>query len=118
MTDLSFAEFGIAEPHRRIITTESHTRPPSIPAPFKDHDLLGLALTGTVKPAAFALPLLQSLCVGHKPHKPKFAGAGAGPTGLQPAQPADPRDRRGDAGDTRPKILEMRSLLRPRKGAR
>ena len=42
----------------------------SIPPLLAGRDLLGQAATGTGKTAAFALPMLQRLAVGHRPAKP------------------------------------------------
>jgi ATP-dependent RNA helicase RhlE len=80
VTDTSFIELGISEPLRRALAAEGYTEPTpiqarAIPALLKGQDLLGLAQTGTGKTAAFALPLLQTLCVGHELRKPKSTRA-------------------------------------------
>ena len=80
MTDLSFIALGIAEPLLRALAAEGYTQPTpiqarAIPALLNGQDLLGLAQTGTGKTAAFALPLLQRLCVGHELRKPKSTRA-------------------------------------------
>ena len=54
-------------------------RPPSRSGPFRSllsgRDLLGIAQTGTGKTAAFGIPLLQKLSIGHVPPQPKQAKA-------------------------------------------
>jgi ATP-dependent RNA helicase RhlE len=80
VTDLSFIALGIAEPLRRALAAEGYTQPTpiqarAIPALLNGQDLLGLAQTGTGKTAAFALPLLQRLCVGHELRKAKSTRA-------------------------------------------
>ncbi|HEY0281186.1 MAG TPA: DEAD/DEAH box helicase [Rhizomicrobium sp.] len=71
MTNPSFTELGVAEPLRRALVAEGYTEPTpiqvsAIPVLMAGRDLLGLAQTGTGKTAAFALPLLQQLSVGHE----------------------------------------------------
>jgi ATP-dependent RNA helicase RhlE len=80
VTDVNFAGLGIAEPILRALAQENYTTPTpiqarAIPALLAGRDLLGIAQTGTGKTAAFGLPLLQRLSVGHVPPRPKEAKA-------------------------------------------
>ena len=80
MTNPSFTELGIAEPLRRALVAEGYTEPTpiqvrAIPVLLAGQDLLGLAQTGTGKTAAFALPLLQQLSVGHEQRRPRSVRA-------------------------------------------
>ena len=76
MTDVTFAGLGVAEPILRALAQENYTNPTpiqarAIPALLAGRDLLGIAQTGTGKTAAFGLPLLQKLSIGHVPPGPK-----------------------------------------------
>jgi ATP-dependent RNA helicase RhlE len=76
VTDLNFAALGVAEPILRALAAENYTTPTpiqarAIPALLAGRDLLGIAQTGTGKTAAFGLPLLQKLSVGHVPPRPR-----------------------------------------------
>ena len=78
MTDLTFSALGVAEPILRALANENYTTPTpiqtrAIPALLAGKDLLGIAQTGTGKTAAFGLPLLQKLSVGHVPPRPREA---------------------------------------------
>ena len=80
MTDVTFASLGVAEPILRALAAENYTHPTpiqgrAIPALLAGRDLLGIAQTGTGKTAAFGLPLLQKLSVGHVPPRPREAKA-------------------------------------------
>ncbi len=80
MTDLTFVSLGVAEPILRALAAENYTHPTpiqakAVPALLEGRDLLGIAQTGTGKTAAFGLPLLQKLSVGHVPPGPKQARA-------------------------------------------
>jgi len=80
LTDVTFASLGIAEPILRALAAENYTHPTpiqakAVPPLLEGRDLLGIAQTGTGKTAAFGLPLLQKLSVGHKPPGPKQARA-------------------------------------------
>ena len=80
MTDVTFASLGVAEPILRALAAENYTIPTpiqtrAIPALLAGRDLLGIAQTGTGKTAAFGLPLLQKLSIGHVPPQPKQAKA-------------------------------------------
>jgi len=80
VTDLTFVSLGVAEPILRALAAENYTHPTpiqakAIPALLEGRDLLGIAQTGTGKTAAFGLPLLQKLSIGHVPPAPKQARA-------------------------------------------
>ena len=80
MTISSFTEFGISEPLCRALASEGYTQPTpiqisAIPVLRDGRDLLGLAQTGTGKTAAFALPILQALSVGHEQRRPRSVRA-------------------------------------------
>jgi ATP-dependent RNA helicase RhlE len=80
VTDVTFASLGVAEPILRALTAENYTKPTpiqarAIPALLAGRDLLGIAQTGTGKTAAFGIPLLQKLSIGHVPPQPKQAKA-------------------------------------------
>jgi ATP-dependent RNA helicase RhlE len=75
VTELSFAELGLAEPICRALAAENYTHPTpiqtrAIPLLLERRDLLAIAQTGTGKTAAFALPLLQILSKQQKPAAP------------------------------------------------
>jgi len=62
----SFAALGLAEPITRALAHEGYAAPTpiqsqTIPKVLADHDVLGIAQTGTGKTAAFALPILHRL---------------------------------------------------------
>jgi ATP-dependent RNA helicase RhlE len=66
LNDLTFADLGLAEPLLRALRDAGFTQPTpiqakAIPHLLEDHDLIGIAQTGTGKTAAFALPILQHL---------------------------------------------------------
>ena len=78
VTDVTFAALGVAEPILRALTAENYTIPTpiqtrAIPALLSGRDLLGIAQTGTGKTAAFGIPLLQKLSIGHVPPQPRQA---------------------------------------------
>jgi ATP-dependent RNA helicase RhlE len=78
VTDITFSALGVAEPILRALAAENYTIPTpiqnkAIPALLAGKDLLGIAQTGTGKTAAFGLPLLQKLSIGHVPPKPREA---------------------------------------------
>jgi len=80
VTDVTFASLGVAEPILRALAAENYTHPTpiqarAIPALLAGRDLLGIAQTGTGKTAAFGIPLLQKLSIGHVPPQPKQAKA-------------------------------------------
>lgn len=66
MSNVSFADLGLAEPLLRALEAAKYTVPTpiqarTIPALLQGRDVLGIAQTGTGKTAAFALPILQHL---------------------------------------------------------
>jgi ATP-dependent RNA helicase RhlE len=76
LSNVTFAELGVAEPILRALAQENYTTPTpiqtrAIPPLLAGRDLLGIAQTGTGKTAAFGLPLLQKLSIGHVPPLPK-----------------------------------------------
>jgi len=78
VTDNTFAVLGISEPILRALAAENYTIPTpiqtkAIPALLARRDLLGIAQTGTGKTAAFGIPLLQKLSIGHVPPRPREA---------------------------------------------
>jgi ATP-dependent RNA helicase RhlE len=80
VTDVTFESLGVAEPILRALSGENYTHPTpiqvrAIPALLSGRDLLGIAQTGTGKTAAFGIPLLQKLSIGHVPPQPKQAKA-------------------------------------------
>jgi len=80
VTNPSFIDLGVAEPLCRALIAEGYTQPTpiqtqAIPLLLAGRDILGLAQTGTGKTAAFALPILQRLSVGHEQRKPKSVRA-------------------------------------------
>jgi ATP-dependent RNA helicase RhlE len=80
VTDVTFQTLGVAEPILRALAQENYTIPTpiqtrAIPALLAGRDLLGIAQTGTGKTAAFGIPLLQKLSIGHVPPLPKQAKA-------------------------------------------
>ena len=75
---MTFPALGVAEPILRALAAENYTIPTpiqtkAIPALLAGRDLLGIAQTGTGKTAAFGIPLLQKLSVGHVPPRPREA---------------------------------------------
>ena len=80
MTEISFADLGLADPILRALHDRDHDTPTpiqarAIPRLLDDIDLLGIAQTGTGKTGAFALPLLHTLSRGHGEGKRKHARA-------------------------------------------
>jgi ATP-dependent RNA helicase RhlE len=78
VTDITFTTLGVAEPILRALAAENYTIPTpiqakAVPALLAGRDLLGIAQTGTGKTAAFGIPLLQKLSIGHVPPKPREA---------------------------------------------
>src|SRR6202161_4118157 len=77
---MTFPALGVAEPILRALAAENYTTPTpiqtrAIPALLAGRDLLGIAQTGTGKTAAFGIPLLQRLSIGHVPPQAKQAKA-------------------------------------------
>src|ERR1700750_2784428 len=72
----TFESLGLSEPLLRALSAENYTQTTpiqtrAIPALLYGRDLLGIAQTGTGKTAAFGLPLLQKLSIGHVPPTPR-----------------------------------------------
>src|ERR1700742_2519240 len=77
---MTFSALGVAEPILRDLAAENYTIPTpiqakAIPALLAGRDLLGIAQTGTGKTAAFGLPLLHKLSIGHVPPRPREANS-------------------------------------------
>ena len=76
MSNVSFADLGLAEPLLRALQAANYTVPTpiqarTIPALLQGRDVLGIAQTGTGKTAAFALPILQHLSANRERVPPK-----------------------------------------------
>ena len=72
-----FHDLGLAEPILRALAEEGYERPTpiqvkAIPPALANHDVVGIAQTGTGKTAAFALPILHRLAAAAPTHpRPK-----------------------------------------------
>jgi ATP-dependent RNA helicase RhlE len=76
VSNVSFADLGLAEPLLRALEAAGYTVPTpiqarTIPALLQGRDVLGIAQTGTGKTAAFALPILQHLSGFRERPQPK-----------------------------------------------
>ena len=76
MSDVTFADLGLAEPLLRALNAANYTHPTpiqarTIPALLQGRDVLGIAQTGTGKTAAFALPVLQHLSASNERAQPR-----------------------------------------------
>ena len=76
MSEVTFADLGLAEPLLRALNEANYTVPTpiqarTIPALLQGRDVLGIAQTGTGKTAAFALPVLQHLFENKERAQPK-----------------------------------------------
>ncbi|WP_289296573.1 DEAD/DEAH box helicase [uncultured Reyranella sp.] len=76
MSEVTFADLGLAEPLLRALNAANYTVPTpiqarTIPALLQGRDVLGIAQTGTGKTAAFALPVLQLLSESKERAQPK-----------------------------------------------
>ncbi len=76
MSEVTFADLGLAEPLLRALNAANYTVPTpiqarTIPALLQGRDVLGIAQTGTGKTAAFALPVLQHLFESKERAQPK-----------------------------------------------
>ena len=76
MSEVTFADLGLAEPLLRALNAANYTVPTpiqarTIPALLQGRDVLGIAQTGTGKTAAFALPVLQHLAESNERAQPK-----------------------------------------------
>ncbi len=80
MTNETFEQLGLSKPILRALGEAGYEKPTpiqaqAIPLLLDDHDLLGIAQTGTGKTAAFTLPLIDNLLDDNKRAAPKQAGA-------------------------------------------
>jgi len=76
VSDVSFADLGLAEPLLRALDAAKYTVPTpiqarTIPLLLQGRDVLGVAQTGTGKTAAFALPVLQHLAASRERAQPR-----------------------------------------------
>jgi ATP-dependent RNA helicase RhlE len=76
VTEVTFADLGLAEPLLRALHAAKYTVPTpiqarTIPALLQGRDVLGIAQTGTGKTAAFALPILHHLSASKERAQPK-----------------------------------------------
>ncbi len=76
MTINTFSGFNLLEPIQRALHEMSYEVPTpiqqeAIPLVLEDHDLLGIAQTGTGKTAAFSLPILHQLHTRQAPREPR-----------------------------------------------
>lgn len=73
LKNMTFKDFGLAEPILRAVKEEGYTTPTpiqqqAIPILLRRKDLLGVAQTGTGKTAAFGIPLLHHLYESKNDH--------------------------------------------------
>jgi len=76
VSNVSFADLGLAEPLLRALHAANYVNPTpiqerTIPLLLQGRDVLGIAQTGTGKTAAFALPVLQHLAAENRRAEPK-----------------------------------------------
>ena len=76
MSNVTFADLGLAEPLLRALHAANYAHPTpiqarTIPLLLQGRDVLGIAQTGTGKTAAFALPVLQHLAAAKERALPK-----------------------------------------------
>ena len=76
MSNVTFADLGLAEPLLRALHAANYAHPTpiqarTIPLLLQGRDVLGIAQTGTGKTAAFALPVLQHLAASKERALPK-----------------------------------------------
>ncbi len=76
MSNVTFADLGLAEPLLRALHAANYAHPTpiqarTIPLLLQGRDVLGIAQTGTGKTAAFALPVLQHLAASNERALPK-----------------------------------------------
>ena len=67
--DVTFADLGLSAQMLRALTDAGYTRPTpiqaqAVPLAMKGRDLMGLAMTGTGKTAAFTIPIIERLTGG------------------------------------------------------
>lgn len=68
---MTFQKLNISEPVLKALAEKNYNEPTliqqqAIPVAITGRDLLGIAQTGTGKTAAFAIPIIERLCAGHK----------------------------------------------------
>jgi ATP-dependent RNA helicase RhlE len=76
VSNVTFADLGLAEPLLRALHAANYIHPTpiqarTIPLLLQGRDVLGIAQTGTGKTAAFALPVLQHLAAANERAQPK-----------------------------------------------
>jgi len=76
VSNVTFADLGLAEPLLRALHAANYVHPTpiqarTIPLLLQGRDVLGIAQTGTGKTAAFALPVLQHLAASNERAQPK-----------------------------------------------
>jgi ATP-dependent RNA helicase RhlE len=76
VSNVSFADLGLAEPLLRALHAADYVQPTpiqarTIPLLLQGRDVLGIAQTGTGKTAAFALPVLQHLAADKRRAEPR-----------------------------------------------
>jgi ATP-dependent RNA helicase RhlE len=67
--DVTFADLGLTAPMLKALADAGYTRPTpiqaqAVPLALKGRDLIGLAMTGTGKTAAFVIPIIERLLGG------------------------------------------------------
>ena len=70
--DVTFADLGLTAPMLKALSDSGYQRPTpiqaqAVPLALKGRDLIGLAMTGTGKTAAFVIPIIERLLGG--PHR-------------------------------------------------
>jgi ATP-dependent RNA helicase RhlE len=68
-TDVTFADLGLSAPMLEALSDAGYQRPTpiqaqAVPLALKGRDLIGLAMTGTGKTAAFVIPIIERLLGG------------------------------------------------------
>jgi len=76
VSNVTFADLGLAEPLLRALHAANYAHPTpiqarTIPLLLQGRDVLGIAQTGTGKTAAFALPVLQHLAAARQRVQPR-----------------------------------------------
>jgi ATP-dependent RNA helicase RhlE len=67
--DITFADLGLTAPMLQALADSGYTRPTpiqaqAVPLALKGRDIIGLAMTGTGKTAAFVIPIIERLLGG------------------------------------------------------
>ena len=73
---MDFNELGLTDPILKGIASQNYDKPTPIqnaviPKFLNNHDIVGIAQTGTGKTAAFVLPILERLIKKSKKNSPK-----------------------------------------------